>query len=436
MPLWLLSANVIDGPLPYGVWTLTVAGVIVLLIRGPGGGWWLRALVGMLAGALLGVLVVYVVDSTGAFGAALPPTTAWWIAGGLASIGLAVASLWKSELWRKIVAIAVILLSVISIVLGVNAAFGIDKTIGDMLGISTEEAIGDLGGPQPSASPTGPVYVNWTPPADMPQQGKTGLLTGANAIPSSAGFRPRDASIYLPPAAQVKDGPALPVVVMMMGMPGNPDPAFIASAMDQLATKNKGLAPIVIVADQLGDPSQDPVCSDSKKYGGVETYFNKDIVAYAKSKLNVLQDPKYWTIAGYSNGGACAFTWAAKYPEIWGNLVDISGDEWPGVENEQAAVRDGFGGDAAAFNAAKPAAVLGKNSGKYADHVAVFTVGGNDPGFLPGAERNSKLASAAGFATTYYVVPGAGHVADALQGGLPYAFDILYPHLGLSAPAS
>lgn len=430
---WLLGLDVIDGPLPWAIWVLTAAAAVALLIRSPQKGWGFRALIGVLVGGILGfgtaLFVEAVIVTTG-----LPAEIKWWVTGTFAVIGLAIVSLWKSAVWRKVVAIILIVLALASAALGVNRAFGIDRTLGAMVGVSSLEQIDDLGNPHPNPTPTGPAYENWTPPADMPAKGKIGLLSGASAIPSSAGFKPRDASIYLPPAAQVKGGPALPLVVMMMGKPGNPDPTFIAAALDDLAAKNKGLAPIVIIADQLGDPNQDPVCTDSKTFGGVDTYFNKDIVEYAKSKLPIIQDPKYWTIAGYSNGGACAFTWAAEHPEIWGNLVSISGDEFQGVEDQGAAVREGFDGDANAYDAAKPAAWLQKNAGKFTGHVAVFTVGQNDPGFVPGAERNAKLAETAGFATTYYVVPGAGHVVDALNGGIPHAFEILYPHLGLSAP--
>jgi hypothetical protein len=39
-----------------------------------------------------------------------------------------------------------------------------------------------------------------------------------------------------------------------------------------------------------------------------------------------------------------------------------------------------------------------------------------------------------GRGVTLYTVPGAGHVVDALNGGLQEGFTILYPVLGLSAP--
>lgn len=429
---WLLNLNIIDGPLPVVVWALTGICVIVLLLRRPTRSWIRRALIGVLGGALVGVLLVYLVNVTNVFHAQLSALVVFWVGGAFAALGLAVVSLWDSGVGRKIVAIVLIPLALVSATFGVNASFGIYRTLGDLLGVSSLEAVGGLTGPAAASQPAGPVYATWNPPADMPAQGKVGLLTGDNAIPSTAGFQPRDASIYLPPAAQVPNAPPLPFVVMMMGMPGNPDPSFIAAALDEMAAKNRGLAPIVIVADQLGDPSQDPACADSAKYGGVSTYFNHDIVNYARTKLNIIDDPRYWTIAGFSNGGACAFTWGTQYPQIWGNIMSISGDRFPGVETQNQTLQDVYGGDRAAYDAAKPAAWIEKNKGKFAGHVAIFTAGEKDSLFLPDSTDNAALARQAGFTTTLYIVPGADHSAVALQAGLAKAFEVLYPVVGLA----
>ena len=435
MPAWILEITVIDGPFPFVVWGLTLACALALLIRRPTSLWVRRALLGILIGATAGLVSVLLANVTNAFGGRLPGAVAVWAGLCLAMLGLAVVSLWASAVWRKVVAGALVVLSLLSATLGINAAFGIDSTIGAMLGISTVAPIAGL--PEqtsPDATPTGPLYASWTPPADMPATGTVGLLAGEKAIPSTAGFTPRDASIYLPPAALVKNAPALPFVVMMMGQPGNPDPTTIAAVLDEVAASNRGLAPIVIVADQLGQPDHDPACADSSTFGGVSTYVNHDIVAYAKSTLNIIQDPAFWTIAGYSNGGACAFTWGAQYPATWGNVISVSGDEFPGAEIQGATLADVFHGDQAAYDASMPAVWLQKNSGQFTGHVAVFTVGGDDQGFLPGARRNATLAENAGFATTYHVIPGAGHVADALPKGLKKAFEVLYPRLGLASP--
>lgn len=45
-----------------------------------------------------------------------------------------------------------------------------------------------------------------------------------------------------------------------------------------------------------------------------------------------------------------------------------------------------------------------------------------------------NLLSAAGRQADSHVAPGAGHVVDALEGGLAEGFARLYARLGLSAP--
>lgn len=431
---WLLRLNVIDGPLPLTVWALTLVAIVVLLIRRPTPAWLWRIVIAVAVGVALGVGLVAFANITHLFGPALPYACWFWVPGGFAAILFGIVSLWERGVWRKIVAVLAVILSLLSTTLGVNAAFGINTTVGSMLGISADDKIDVLPKPAPTETTNGPLYKSWTPPADMPRTGETAVLSGAHAISSSGGFKPRDAILYLPPAARTKNPPRLPLIVMMMGYPGDPDATFIAKALDDLAARNKGLAPIVIVADQLGVDKADPICANTAKYGDVPTYFNTDIPAYVTKNLNVSLDHKDWTIMGYSNGGACAFTWATHHPDIWGNIVAISPDEYPGVEWRDEAIKTLLGGDEAKFNALKAEAGIAENKGKFDGHLAVFTVGGNDPGYIPGTQRNAKLAEDAGFATTFHEVPGAGHVADALNGGIPFAMDLLYKHLGLSAP--
>lgn len=431
---WFFKLGVIDGPLPLTIWGLTIAGVIVLLVRRPTPAWLWRVVIALAVGIGGGVALVLWANATNAFGAPMPLGVGFWVSAGFAGTLIGIVSLWERRAWRKIVAVLVVILALLSTTLGVNATFGINRTVGSMFGISTEDRIDGLPKPAPTQTPSGPLYESWTPPADMPETGKVAQLSGKAAIASTGGFTPRPATIYLPPAALTDNPPRLPLVVMMMGYPGNPEPTFIVPVLDKMAKANKGLAPIVIVADQLGSENQDPVCADSKKYGGVSTYFNTDIPAYATQKLNVLLDHKTWTIMGYSNGGACAFTWATHHPGIWGNVIGISSDEFPGIEWIDGAVKTIFNGDKAAFEANKATAGIAENPGKFADHLAVFTVGEKDAAFLPGVEMNKKQAEAAGFTTVFRVVPGADHLASALNGGIPFAMDLLYRRFGLSAP--
>src|SRR5687767_9661617 len=119
---------------------------------------------------------------------------------------------------------------------------------------------------------------------------------GTQEIPGTqSGFDARPAGIYLPSAALVDDAPALPPVILMMGYPGNPDQSYIAAILDEFAAQNKGLPPIAVVADQIGNGG-DPACADSAAFGNAETFIKTDVVNWAKLNLNVIQDPKYWVV--------------------------------------------------------------------------------------------------------------------------------------------
>ena len=184
--------------------------------------------------------------------------------------------------------------------------------------------------------------------------------------------------------------------------------------------------------DRVGDPDQDPLCLDTPNYGNAETFLTKDVVNWAKANLNIIKDPRYWTIAGYSNGGQCAISLAAKHPDLFSNVVDISGEEFAGSEIQAATLADVFHGDQAAYDAVKPVNLLAART--FSDTVAVFTVGSNDAEFVEGQKRVAAEAAAAGMTTTYWESPDGGHVLPALTDGLDKAFDVLYPCLGLAPP--
>jgi enterochelin esterase-like enzyme len=213
--------------------------------------------------------------------------------------------------------------------LGINAFYGLHPTLASFLGISLAPKV-DLDPVQPHApvQHQAPLWESWKPPADLPAEGTTAEVV---IPPKISGFASRPAGLYLPPAAQVPNPPALPLVVLMMGQPGTPDPQFIAAVLNNYASQHDGLAPIVVVADQLGDPYVDNLCLDSPLHGRPETFINRDVVDWARSHLHIIDDRKYWTIAGYSPGGQCAISFAAKYPSVWGNVLDISGEEYPGA---------------------------------------------------------------------------------------------------------
>jgi enterochelin esterase-like enzyme len=427
--LWQLP--VISGPVPWIVYGVAIVLVLILLIRPVTPRWLLTAVIGIGAGGVVGVGAYLLANATGAFGSPLPLEVGLWAGAVLAGVGLAIASMWGTPVWRKVVAAIAIVWFPITGLIGVNAFYGLNPTLGSIFGITSSDPIViPTTAPSPTATPTGPLYETWNPPDGMPAAGQQ----GTQVIPApESGFDARPAGIYLPPAALVDGAPALPLVILMMGYPGNPDQSYVAAVLDEFAAQNKGLAPIVVVADQIGNGG-DPACADSATFGNAETYIKTDVVNWARANLNVIQDPKYWVIAGYSNGGGCAIKYGAQEPDVFKNILDISGEEYPGSEDADAVIDQIYGGDQGAFEASKPVSILASSPGRYDGVTAVFTVGENDAEFMSAATTVSDAAIAAGMAVTLYIVPGAGHLVDALNGGLQEGFAVLYPVLGLSPP--
>lgn len=431
----LQSLPILDGPPIIIAFVLAFAALGYLLARRPSVSWLITAGIGIVGGAVVAIILFWLLsDVLNTFGMPLEAEVGIWAAATFAAIGVAIVNLWRSRWWRKVVAGIGIVLFVLAGTLGINSYYGLNPTVGSLFGTTTQPTIA-LAAKDPVAlaaqADTRPLWMKWKPPADMPKLGEI----GTHDIPATlSGFHARPAGVYLPPAALVKNPPLLPVVVLMMGQPGNPDPSYVQSVLDEYASQNQGLAPIVVVADQLGNPSVDPACSNSVKYGNVETYITQDVVDWITANLPVIKSPRAWTVAGYSNGGACALTYAAKYPNIWGNVLDISGEEFPGAEHPARTLRDIFRGDQARYDKQMPAKLFAAH--KYPNMVGVFTVGSNDLEYVKHVTNSYDAAKAAGVKATLFEVPNGGHVLGALMGGLREGFQVLYPVTGLTEPAS
>ncbi|WBM79002.1 esterase [Cryobacterium breve] len=432
----LLKLDIANPPVTTIAWVLSLGAVIFLLARRPSPRWLITATVGISAGLLMSALTWFLtVRVFNLFGVGLGTVTYVWFGAACAASGLALVNLWKTKPLRRSLAAASVLLFAATGALGINASFGLDRTLGALLGINTLPQIAltppetpSAGGlrPNPAARP---LWQTWTPPADLPATGSTGSQVIPNTL---SGFTSRPAGIYLPPAALVPNAPALPLVILLMGQPGNPDPEYVATSLDKEAARHGGLAPIVVVADQLGDPTIDPLCLDSAKFGNAETFLTRDVVNWASANLNVIQDHRYWTIAGYSNGGQCAISLAAKHPDIWSNVLDISGEAFPGSEITAQSLSDVFNGNQAAYDAEKPVTLLSAH--RLPGDFAIFTVGSLDPGIAAGQRTVAAAAENAGITTIYHEIPNADHLVSALAGGLDFGFDALFPRLGLAAP--
>ncbi|MFP3465340.1 alpha/beta hydrolase [Leifsonia sp. SIMBA_070] len=426
----LLGVDVVDGPVPVVVFACALGLLAGVLLRRPTRGWLIRLAAAAAAGVLAAVVTWLVcIRWLNLFGESLGFGNYLWLAGAFVAVAVALVSIRRRPAWRTVVAIAAVPVFLLSAAIGINANYGLNRTVGSVLAIAVPRPVKLAPPPAVSEAYDASLWKHWSPPADMPEHG----LLGTAKIPATmSGFHARDAGLYLPPAAQVAHPPALPLIVMMMGQPGNPDPEPIGEVLDAYAATHHGLAPVVVVADQLGSPYQDTLCLDTATFGKAETYITRDVTAWAEKNLPVTKDHRFWTAAGYSNGGLCALSFAIDHPNLFSRILDISGEEFPGAEHPDATLKEAFHGDRAAYEATKPFVKLRTFS--HPGMTAIFTACRDDPPYHHVALRAQAAARGAGIDSAFVDVPTGGHGRGALMGGLTGGIKLLYPVLGLEQP--
>lgn len=435
MDFWkhVLDTVVIGPKFLLGWSALSVVFLLYLVFKHRQARWFFYAAGSLLLGLGLGLgLLWYFQDVDNTFGEPFLNQVWIWVPAALAGVALAILNLKGGRWWRSVVAGVSSVVFLVTAAFQINAAYGLNPTLASLLDIDTANVVTlSPRSTWDTSDASQALYKRWVAPAGMPSEGQQGKTLAP--IPAThSNFPARRSGLYLPPAALVKNPPLLPFVIMMMGQPGSPDPTSIASVADAMAAKHHGLAPVILVVDQLGDPMKDPLCLNTSR-GQVETYVMKDVVPWARANLPIQQDRRFWTFMGYSNGGVCAAYFGTKYPKVFGSFASVSGEEFQGSEKPAYTLTSVFNGDQAAYNAVKPRNLMTAHH-RYTDTVAVYTVGSEDPRYLAAAKRSVATARSVGIKASFRVIPGAGHVAGAVVGGLSDAFAVLYPRWGLSAP--
>jgi enterochelin esterase-like enzyme len=401
-------------------------------------------------GALFGLALAFVLgDVLDLFGVVLSTGTRGWTALGGAGLGLAAIALVRGgrsvtgvggsqppprhlRALHTALGILVVPLVVLATAVGINADVQQYPNIAAAFGLTRVLPLDLTALPSPDGAPTvqaGPLEDTWQPAGALPARGRLGTTT----IPATqSGFPARDALVYLPPAALVDDAPALPVVVAMSGQPGSPVDLFASGrldrVMDQYASAHRGLAPIVVVPDQLGAPEDNPMCVDSP-LGQSATYITVDVPAWIHANLRVLPDRTAWSVLGFSEGGTCAAQLGAGHPDLFGSLVDISGEMAPTIGAD--TVQDAFGGSQAQYAAAFPAAIMESRS-PYPDTAGYFCAGEDDQQYRPQVEQVEAAARASGMSTRLSASPGTSHDWGTVQWCVQDALPALGQRLGIA----
>lgn len=421
----ILSLQLLKGPVPIVVDILGILSIIAIFATRRWKRWLPIAGGSIVVGFLVGLLVCWLLgDQLDLFGVTLSLASRVWFGLGVAGLTLGIARLVftrkrSASLW---VATAVIL--ALAGGLGVNNDLGEFPTVKNALGIGQYSDIA-----LPTTDATAAV-ASWTAPADLPKVGRSGLVT----IPATRShFEARQAMVYLPPAALVANPPKLPVLELISGQPGEPADLFIkgalASRLDSIAAAHHGLAPIVVVPDQLGAPARNPMCLNSA-LGNSATYLTVDVPNWIKSNLNVLSGANNWGIGGFSEGGTCAIQLGAALPNVYGTIVDISGEIAPKNGSLKQTITAGFAGSTKAYDAAIPANIM-KKVADYSHTLALFSVGQGDIRYGPGLRVMASDAIAAGMDTHLYISPGTAHDWHTVAYALDHSLPVIQHHWGL-----
>jgi enterochelin esterase-like enzyme len=423
----------IDKP-PFLITVDVMAAVLALylLVRPT----WRRTLAGLavaVLGGLAGWFVVWLVtDVWDAFGVSLTPVTTLWTALGFGGVSLAIANLFRSRWWRKVIAAVSIPVFLLAAFSGINADFGAYRNLNDAIGVVP---YGDLDlHAERGEQITG---TDWrATDADggaIPSKGEVGTVHIAG---KASDFAAREAVVYLPPVALTADPPALPVLYALSGQPGAPADMFtaggLAGAMDAFAAKHGGYAPIVVAPDQLGGPGRNPMCVDSHTYGNSATYLLTDVRNWVTSHLRVSRDPAGWGVFGYSQGATCAVQFAAGRPDLFGSALASSSELGPTLGNEQLTIATGFGGSRRAYEKAQPANVMAANA-PYRDTLMVLGAGQQDAKYTGFARALYADAVKAGIRAELLSSPGTAHDWKTVRYVLAHGFPVIAEQFGLGS---
>ncbi|MFD9705592.1 alpha/beta hydrolase [Lentzea sp. NPDC059081] len=353
----------------------------------------------------------------------LPVVLMVWLGAALVAVALAVARLRSGRWYGRTFGVLLALGVLTSAAVATNAHFGQYPNTRSVLDIFRNDRVAlNEAAPPPSTVvevPAGKTLADvWTRPANLPDKG---TVSEAD-IPGALKARP--AWVYLPPAYHVTPRPRLPVIVLMAGQPGSPrdwfDGGRILDNLDAYARTHDGLAPIVVVADQLGSTTANPLCLDSK-LGQAETYLARDVPAWVKQRLTVDERREAWTVAGFSQGATCSVQLAVRAPDVYGNFIALAPQGEPSLSTRQETVKTVFDGDESAFTRINPMDILARQ--RFPKTAGVIVAGRDDPMYRKADAEVFEACRKAGMDVRWKELP-SGHdwtmAREGLFGSLPW----------------
>jgi len=393
-------------------------------------------LIVMAAGGVTAVLTWLINNVWRPFPDVLPFTIVLWSWVALAGLALALARLPLLRTWpRRAAAIAAGVLVLAAAANQVNGYYQAYPSLRMALAPWLDpipEFTGTRTVTEVVARPGQTLENIWHPRSGMPQ---TGAVYQATIPGVRSRFAARPGYLYLPPAYLARPRPQLPVLVLLAGQPGDPrawlDSGQIQAMMDRFAKRHNGLAPVVVMPDDLGSEFANPLCLNSR-LGDVQTYLTVDVPNWIASHLQVRPPDRGWAIGGFSQGGTCAIQLSTQAPQLYRFFVDISGQAGPTLGSRQLTISKAFGGDAAAFARVDPIVVLART--RFPRSAGIFVGGADDRVYTPQQQIMYRAARHAGMNVTFMELP-AGHDWRVWRGGLEHNVAWLASRLGITGRA-
>ncbi|MFS8098565.1 esterase family protein [Lentzea alba] len=419
-----LDLSLVNGPIPTAATVAAAVALTYLAIR-KNRTWWTRVLPILVPACVVVVFgLTYIVDHVWKpWPEPLPVILTVWLGAALTAVALAAARLRSGRWYGRVLNVLLALGVVASSLVAANAHFGQYPNMRAVLDVFRNNRIDlDEAAPPPSNIvdvPAGKKLAEvWQKPANLPEKG----TVSEAEIPGAMKARP--AWIYLPPAYAATPRPKLPVIVLLAGQPGSPrdwfDGGRILDNLDAFAREHDGLAPIVVVADQLGSTTANPLCLDSK-LGQSETYLARDVPAWIKQRLTVDERREAWTIAGFSQGATCSVQLAVRAPDVYGNFIALAPQREPSLGTRPETVKAVFGGDEAAFARVNPMEILARQ--RFPQTAGVIVAGRDDHVYRQADGEVFEACRKAGMDVLWKELPN-GHdwnmAREGLFGSLPW----------------
>ena len=433
---FLADVRLIDGPVFWAAWVCGAAAALYLVWRP--GTWsarrWLLSVVSSIAAGLALVAAVHwaLIDVFSTFPEDLPDDVLAWSVPAVSALVLMLLRLPGSSWRRRSAGAAAFLLVLLLSVLQINAYFGLNRTVSDLMGTAVARipALEPALTRQSGAAAPAPLD-GWTPQGELPGEG---ALRKA-AIPGEvSGMDTREAYIYLPPAYFAANRPALPVLVLFSGQPGGPSDWLTGGALrarlDDFAAGHRGLAPVVVVADPNGSQQANTLCMDSR-IAQADTFLSSDVPRWISATLDIDPNHRQWAVGGFSFGATCALQMGTRHPDIYSSVLAFSSELEPALAKErQKTIDASFPGNAAAFEVQTPLSMM--NRSRFDSSGVYLAAGERDPEFIGYMNTLAEAARKSGFSVSSKPVEQAGHSWDTPSKGMADGLAFLAGRWGLN----